>query len=92
MISKTTARFRKAFANLPEEIKSIARNKYELWKNNPYHNSLRYRKITNSEQVFPIRISEGYRALGVKKDETMIWFWIGSHSEYVELVRNYNRH
>jgi hypothetical protein len=29
----------------------------------------------------------GYRALGVREGETMVWFWIGSHAEYDRLVR-----
>jgi len=30
----------------------------------------------------------GWRAVGIKKDsQTIVWFWIGSHSEYDNLLK-----
>jgi hypothetical protein len=34
-----------------------------------------------------VRVGLGYRALGVRESDTMVWFWIGSHAEYDRLVR-----
>jgi hypothetical protein len=34
-----------------------------------------------------VRVGLGYRALGVREADTMVWFWIGSHAEYDRLVR-----
>jgi hypothetical protein len=28
----------------------------------------------------------GYRALGVRRDDTIVWFWIGSHADYDKLL------
>jgi hypothetical protein len=28
-----------------------------------------------------------YRALGLLKDDTVTWFWIGDHTEYDHLLR-----
>jgi hypothetical protein len=28
----------------------------------------------------------GWRALGFKTDDAMVWFWIGSHAEYKALL------
>jgi len=35
-----------------------------------------------------VRISLGYRAVGVKSDgDEIIWFWIGPHAEYDKLIK-----
>jgi hypothetical protein len=33
-----------------------------------------------------VRIDLDWRAVGVMKDGTMVWFWIGSHSAYERLL------
>jgi plasmid maintenance system killer protein len=86
--SKTTERFRKAFDNLPENIKKSAKKNYSLWRNDPFHNSLKFKRISQTKDIYSIRIGKGWRALGLKKDEYMIWFWIGSHSEYDRLIKD----
>ncbi len=88
MVSKTTEEFRKGFESLPKDIQSKALIKFKLWKNNPIHPSLRFKQIHNSKPIYSIRISLGYRSLGVKVDETIVWFWIGSHSDYDKLLKN----
>ena len=45
MISQTSARFWKAFEQLPENIKEAARKAYQLWKQDPYHPSLRFKQV-----------------------------------------------
>ena len=40
--------------------------------------------------IFSVRITRDYRALAiwnVDGDEDLVWFWIGSHSEYDRLLR-----
>jgi hypothetical protein len=29
----------------------------------------------------------GWRALGIKDEDTIVWFWIGSHAEYSQLLK-----
>jgi len=36
--------------------------------------------------IFSARITAGYRTLGVREGDDMIWFWIGTHSEYDRLI------
>jgi hypothetical protein len=33
-----------------------------------------------------VRVGSGYRALAVEVDEGLLWFWIGSHARYDELI------
>ena len=86
MISHTTARFRSAFAVLPEDVQRQAREAYRLFKNDPYHPSLRFRQVHPVKPIYSARITRNYRALGVRDGDTITWFWIGSHSDYDKLV------
>jgi len=83
MKSLTTPDFWKAYSSLPPKIKNRARLVYKLWKINPRHPSLRFKKTGN---VWSIRIGDGYRALGLMKYEACYWFWIGTHDEYMKLL------
>ncbi len=85
MKSVTTERFRKAFENLPKEIQERARKGYNLWKQDSYHPSLHFKQVT-IKPIYSVRIGLSYRALGIKQEETMIWFWIGSHEDYNKLI------
>jgi len=77
--SRTTRRFREAFANLPEEIQRQARRAYFLFREDPRHPSLRFKKVDEESNTFSVRIGLGYRALGVMEGSTIVWFWIGSN-------------
>jgi hypothetical protein len=84
--SRTTRRFREAYADLPEGIRRQARQAYLLFRNNPRHPSLRFKKVDEKTNTYSVRIGLGYRALGALKGSRMVWFWIGSHAEYERLT------
>ena len=86
MTSKTTGRFRTALAALPPEIRQQAREVYKLFKQSPHHPSLRFRRVHPTELIFSARVTRGYRAVGVREGDTIIWFWIGSHAGYERLL------
>lgn len=82
MKSATLPSFWAAYADLEEDTKRGARKAYRLWKQNPFHPSLRFKCINRQENVWSIRITRGYRALGIFEGDTVTWFWIGGHDEY----------
>jgi hypothetical protein len=84
--SKTTARFRTAFSELPRQIQRQAREAYRLFRTNPNHPGLRFRRVHPTEPIYSARITLHYRALGVQEGEAIVWFWIGSHAEYDDLL------
>ena len=88
MNSVTNERFRKAYSYLPEDIKEAAKNTYRLWKKNPSHPSFRLKKIHDTKPIYSIRIGLSYRAVGVKNKDAIIWFWIGNHDDYENLISN----
>ncbi len=80
MIGRTHARFWRHFDALPSTVQKLAREKYELWKRDPYHPSLRFEQRRNG--ICVVRIGNHYRALGLLEGEVVAWFWIGTHEEY----------
>lgn len=82
MRSHVSERFRRAYAALPEDIKRQAREAYGLFRENPYHPSLRFRQVHPTRPIYSARISLGYRALGTRDGDDIVWFWIGSHADY----------
>lgn len=86
MKSRTTRRFRKSFGELPGNIQEKARAAFKVWKTNPYHPSLRFKQVHSDEPIFSVRIGMGWRALGLRENDTVIWFWLGSHADYEKLM------
>ncbi len=86
MISHTNPRFRQAFERLPAHVRQQAREAYKRFREDPAHPSLRYKRVHPTMPIYSVRISRDYRALGVRDGDTIIWFWIGSHSDYDRLI------
>lgn len=86
MISHTTERFRKAFRKLPKSVQRQAKEAYKFFSKNPYHPSLRFKQIHSQKQIYSVRVGLGYRAVGVRDGDDIVWFWIGSHADYDKLI------
>jgi hypothetical protein len=85
--SRVTASFREAFGRLPPDVQVDAQRAFELWLGNPRHPSLRFKKVHERPSIYSARIRLGWRALGELKDDTVTWFWIGSHADYEALLK-----
>jgi mRNA-degrading endonuclease RelE of RelBE toxin-antitoxin system len=79
--SRTTGQFRKSLANLPKQVQEQARAAYRQFKENPSHPSLRFKKVHPELPIYSARISKNYRAVGQLDEDTVICFWVGSHTE-----------
>ncbi|MEG4228359.1 hypothetical protein QUA44_19175 [Microcoleus sp. N9_A2] len=86
MKSRTTAEFRKSFANLPKQVQDQTREAYRQFQENPSYPSLRFKKVHPELPIYSARISNNYRAVGQLDGDTVIWFWVGSHAEYDRLL------
>lgn len=87
MRSRTTQRFRALRDSLPKPIQEKAQAAYELWSANPDHPSLRFKKVHVKLPIYSVRIDIDWRAVGVLERDTVVWFWIGPHAEYEQLLR-----
>lgn len=86
MRSRTTRVFRKRFAALPGDVQEQARSAYRRFRTDPHHKSLRFKRIHASVPLFSARVSKGYRAVGQREGDVVVWFWIGSHADYDALL------
>ena len=86
MKSRTTARFRQAFANLPQQVQQQTREAYRQFKQDPSYPSLRFKKVHPELPIYSARIGKSYRAVGQLDGDTVIWFWVGAHAEYDKLL------
>ena len=82
MNSATLPSFWTAYRSLDEDIKRSARKAYRLWAENPFHPSLHLKCINQEENIWAVRITRGYRAVGVLEGDTATWFWVGNHDDY----------
>jgi len=82
MKSATVPSFWERYLKLDREIRGRAKKAYRLWIDDPFHPSLRFKCINHAENIWSVRITLGYRALGVFDEDTITWFWVGSHGEY----------
>jgi len=84
--SRTTERFRKPLAKLPANVQNQARRAFAVWRRNPNHPSLQFKRIHAADPVYAVRIGIHWQALAILRDDRAVWFWIGHHGEYDNLI------
>ena len=89
MKSLTTSEFRKLFANLPKQVQEQTRVAYRQFKEDPSYPSLRFKKVHPELPIYSARINKNYRAVGQLDKDTVIWFWVGSHTDYDKLLEQF---
>jgi hypothetical protein len=85
VISKASSDFWSSFDGLPAAVQRLARKQYRLFRGNPSHPSLHYKELEPG--LYSVRIGRSHRALGWRRGEAMLWFWIGTHGEYDRLIK-----
>ncbi len=81
---RTTDRFWKCFGKLPSQIQDLAKDNFELLKNDQRHPSLHFKKVG---KFWSARVDIGYRALAYEDGEDFIWVWIGTHDDYMRMIK-----
>lgn len=87
MKSSTTKSFRKGLNDLPASIQDQAARAYALWREDLYHPSLQFKRVSQKQPIYSVRIGISYRVLGLLESDHIYWYWIGTHDEYDELLR-----
>lgn len=86
MNSRTTRTFWRRFDALPTDVQARATRAYTIWRTDPSHPSIQFKRVSASEPVYSVRIGLAHRALGLLDGNTVTWFWIGAHDEYDRLL------
>ena len=79
-----TPEFGGCYRRLPPPIRELADKSFELLRNNQDHPSLRFKRIG---ELWIARVGLRYRAVARTDDNNYVWFWIGPHDEYEELLK-----
>lgn len=82
MNSHLTLGFRRLFAALPELARRQARDAYARFQADPWHPSLRFKRVRGTRGTYSVRIGTNYRAIGQRAGDSVTWFWIGTHADY----------
>jgi mRNA-degrading endonuclease RelE of RelBE toxin-antitoxin system len=80
---RASTKFWDYYQRLPEPIRRLADENFDLLKNNPRHPSLRFKKVGRFRSA---RIGAHYLALVIQEESDIVWFWIGHHAEYDQLI------
>lgn len=86
MNSRTTKRFRQMLAKLPSNVRHQAKEAYRFFSENSNHPSLQFKKVHNTASIYSVRININFRAVRVIENGVIVWFWIGPHTEYEQLL------
>ena len=78
MRSYTTRQFRRLFASLPRQVQHQARQAYRLFRKDPAHPGLHFKRVHPDPPMYSARVGIGYRAVGVLDGDAIAWFWIGA--------------
>ncbi len=81
---RTTDRFWKCFEKLPPHIQELSEENFELLKKDLKHPSLHFKKVG---RFWSVRIGLNYRALAFEDGGDFIWAWIGTHDEYMRMIK-----
>ena len=91
MESETTQEFRDRLAKLPATVRNHAQRAYQRWQIDPWQPALQFKLIHQSLPIYSVRIGLHWRAIGIREADKVIWFWIGSHKEYDQKIKNLRR-
>ncbi len=87
MRSRRARGFRETYARLPYSVRDQALESYALFVDDPFHPGLQFKLVNARDDVWSVRIGRSYRAMGWRSGDTIVWFWIGTHAEYDQMLR-----
>jgi len=87
MISATLPSFWEKYYLLSPDVRTSAKKVFRLWVDNPFHPSLHFKCINDTENIWSVRVTKNHRAVGVLDGNRVIWFWIGDHKAYDRYFR-----
>lgn len=66
-------------------MQTRAREAYARFADNPLHPALRFKRLNTELPLWSVRVTDSYCAVGVRTDNTIVWFFIGTHEDYERL-------
>ena len=83
MKHRATADFWHYHQQLPPDVEKLADRCYKSLKRDPQYPSLHFKKVG---RFWSVRVGLHYRAVAVEENDDIVWFWIGTHAEYDQIL------
>lgn len=80
---RVTRKFWSFYNGLPVETRKLADENFQLLRQDPSHPSLHFKKVG---RFWSARVGIRHRVLAVEDGSDVVWFWIGRHDEYRQLI------
>lgn len=80
---RVTRKFWSFYNGLPVETRKLADENFQLLRQDPSHPSLHFKKV---DRFWSARVGIRHRVLAVEDGSDVVWFWIGRHDEYRQLI------
>ena len=84
MTSRTHRHFWTNFNRLPEQVQASARKSTGFGKGTPFTHRCNSSHCSVMSGQYE---SDRHRALARRSDDLVVWFWIGAHEEYNNLLQ-----
>jgi len=81
---KTLPEFWESYNALPDAVQRRADKQFARLSEDPLHTSVHLKSVG---EFWSARVTGAYRALAVRHGNVFIWFWIGSHDEYSQMLK-----
>ena len=82
MNSTTAPHFWQHYRKLPAAIRQAAREAYRQFLIDPAYPGLHFHRLATDSELWSVRVTRSYRAVGLFQGDTITWFWIGNHDEF----------
>ena len=82
MISQGNATVWTLYHALPSSVRAQARQAFHLFRVNPDHPGLRFKKLNSAYPLWSVRFGDRYRAVGQREGDMIIWLWVGTHQAF----------
>ncbi len=74
-------------ATLPARARKDAQKSWRMWQADKSVPGLQFKKLNVRGNYWSARVNDDFRSVGIVRDDAIIWFWIGSHSQYERLLK-----
>jgi hypothetical protein len=86
--SEINLAFLRRYWALRKPVQDRAREQYRLWRGDPSHPGLQFKRVSSSLPLWSVRVDRDHRAAGLYEGGLVTWFFIGTHAEYDRLLSN----
>jgi hypothetical protein len=84
MTHRASRSFWQRYRQLPTFVQRLADKNFAILKADPRHPSLHFKRVG---RFWSARVGAAYRAVAVESGSELVWFWIGTHAEYNEVIK-----